>query len=656
MKNVVRKVISSLKGDKLEHPAGLRLVISKGVFSRDSQVEIISEAKAGLIYAYNAFRISSTEVPAKPIDISVKLDRKPGQINKKAIPFLEIREGSESVMLAGKLQERTVGAQKEYHVAARYVPFKIERNVSVGAGIFEDVSVERTFHPVQHQFKIRQDCLDMTRDGSVSRRRNELGDQCDDRDDVREEGEIFQKDIYPACYPAAWAALCSSYRMTPLHPRRRWEMGTPDEPNPLPNEFGDFFSTWAMGTEKVHFQNNPDPPVTRVEDWSANPVDPTPDKIAMVHHIFEWPDPNNITPVDRSRRDALIKATLIKEVGLTLPSQSASIFLDTAHPVWMAHTGHAWVVVGVDKKGFWSHSWDGSFALSNYCLWTNAPWTDHDSDLRYAIYYPPHNCGLKPEDRRLGCISLEGSSDMKEHRRVRFQEVHNGREAIVINWTPHTRTDPGYLWIPGDVPLNCEGFPERPSDRLFDKDLFGHRIPRPLFNHGDCPMCNNIKGGCKYCRLHLLLPFYVHNTTLDEEVTYKVDLYFWSKDRRWVTLNAKSLPETSGSIEDELYCGFDLEDENGEQKGHWIDYNLPGPLPGEYFSKKAERDTDTTKARDKPYSSQGFAWYIDFHRDQLDYNAIQGIRLVLTCGRRSSKPLCLVQDVKQIWFRIGESL
>ena len=495
---------------------------------------------------------------------------------------------------------------------------KAKRNDGVW---FYPIKVKRVFHPVQHQFKIHERAMEQDADGN-SRRRNEDGDPCDSPN---------PQDIHPACYPASWASLCSSYRMTPLHPRRRWEMGTPTELNPPPNEFGDFFSTWAMGTERP---GNP-PRVTRVEDWQANPTDPTPDSVIMETLTF----PATADEEEREERAALIKSALLRKVGGQI-----SLFRIVLHsrPVRMAHSGHAWVIVGVDKNGFWEHALArDAWAFSNYCLWEEAPWID--DGRAYNITFPPDDCALKPEERRLGCINLEGSSD--KMKRVRFWDVYTGLGANIINWTPHTRTDPGYLWIRGNEPLTCLGFPES----VYHPDL-GHIIARPIQNFGHCPRCGNSEDGCSRCRLRLLLPFWVHNTTLDELVTYKVDLYFWSKDQRWVTLDAKPLPENSRNKENDLYCGFGV---TGLGFDRWTEYKLPGPLPGERFSIKAEPDPETALSRPEPWNSQGFAWYIDFHRNQLTYG-VHGIRLVLTCIERSAELLCLVQDVKQIWFRVSD--
>jgi hypothetical protein len=634
MRNVIRKVISSRKRTELEHPKGLRLVIERDVFPRDSEVEIIGNTKVKLTYADSTFRASSTEVSVKAMDISIRLDYEPGTPSKyeKLVPFVEINEAGKTYLLAGELNERIVGKHKEYCVVVRCELFKKELDVSIGAGVFiYPIEVKQVFHPVQHQFKIAEEAMEQDTDGH-SRRRNEDGDPCKNPNPV---------DIYPACYPASWASLCSSYRMTPLHPRRRWEMGTPTELNPPPNEFGDFFSTWAMGTEEPG-----DPPcVTRVEDWQADPADPTPNTVIMETLTF----PVSADEGEREARAALIKSVLLREVGGHSPPSSHHI---VAHPrpVRMDHGGHAWIIVGVDKDGFWEHALaTDAWAFSNYCLWEEAPWINDDKT--YYISFPPYDCGLKPEERRLGCINLEGSSN--KMKRVRFWDVYTNVytnytniDENIIHWTPHTRTDPGYLWILGNEPLTCLGFPES----AYHRDL-GHIIPQPIKDFGHCRSCGNSEDGCSHCRLRLLLPFWVHNTTLDELVTYKVDLYFWSKDQRWVTLHANSLPEeTARTEDDDLYCGFDCDFGNYR----WTKYKLPGPLPGERFSIQAIEDTDPGLPRPEPWNSQGFAWYIDFHRNQLTYG-VHGIRIVLTCIERSAEPLCLVQDVKQIWFRVSHS-
>lgn len=626
MKDVIRTVVSSRRRTELEHPKGLRLVIERDVFPRDSEVEIIADTKVKLTYADSTFQASSTEVSTKAMDISIRLDYEPDTLSKfeKSVPFVEINEDGKTYLLPGKLQERIVGKQKEYCVVARCEPFRKELDVSIGGGVFlYTTKVKRVFHPVQHQFKIHQSAMEQDADGN-SRRRNEDGDPCD---------SPSPQDIHPACYPASWASLCSSYRMTPLHRRRRWEMGTPTDLNPPPNEFGDFFSTWAMGTDVPG-----DPPcVTRVEDWQADPADPTPDSVEM-----EEPPVTFLAIADDDEealeeRAALIKSVLLREVGGYVPSVG-SVF--HSRPVRMAHSGHAWVMVGVDKDGFWEHALaKDAWSFSSYCSWENAPWVENGR--AYWISFPPDDCALKPEERRLGCINLEGSSD--KMKRVRFWDVYTGLDATIINWTPHTRTDPGYLWIYGNEPLTCLGFPES----VYHPDL-GHIIPRPINNFGHCSSCGNSEDGCSHCRLRLLLPFWVHNTTLDELVTYKVDLYFWSKDQRWVTLDANSLPDRAKSIDDELYCGFG--------GARWANYKLPGPLPGEHFSIQAIEDDEPTLTRDEPWNSQGFAWYIDFHRNQLaeGNDFVHGIRLVLTCYERSAEPLCIVQDVKQIWFRVSD--
>lgn len=630
MGNTIVKVINSQERSVIEHPTGLCLKMDRGVFPSDSKLTITDDTGSKLKYANRSFRVSSDEHSVKPMEISIRLTYKPDtqSTNRELIPFMEIKEEDVSYLLPGKIQEKIIRGKKQYHLTALWDVFKNDREIIIGDGtITAAANVKRVFHPVQHQFKIHQSLMEQDTNGN-SRRRNENGEPCE------EEPQNF----YPACYPASWASLCNSYRMTPKSPRRVWETGTPTERNPPPNEFGDFFATWTMGTNPPGNRGNP-PPATWVTDWRANPANSTPENVVMEAWIF----PETTDAEELKDRAFLIKNVLLREVG----GHSSKTF---PHPVRMGHGGHGWVIVGVDEKGFWDHALaEDSWSFSSYCLWEKAPWLD--KARAHGISFPVRSWVLKPEERRLGCINLEGSSDRNKMKRVRFWDVHTGLDMNTINWTPHTETDPGYLWIRGKEPLTCHGFPER-DDPTFDPNL-GHTIPQPLNDFGNCPNCNSIKEGCRFCRLRLLLPFWVHNTTLDENVTYKVDLYFWSKYQRWLSLKAKSLPETSSSQDDELYCGFDIKIRDGIKKGRWIDYNLPGPLPGEYFSIQALVDTKQGLERPEPWNSQGFAWYVDLHKNQLNHGSIHGIRLVLTCGQRSSKPICLVQDVKQIWFRVG---
>ncbi|MBK6931363.1 MAG: hypothetical protein IPH12_11045 [Saprospirales bacterium] len=627
--NEIHQVVDVLKSTKIVHPGGLILVIEPGVFLRDTAVEILEMEQRKLAYASRSFLISSTELSNKPMEIWVRLagsDLKHIEAKRKdekTVPFIEINHAGEPSLIGGRMHEHTSGKQKEVWVIARCEPFQDHHRVSIGGGVLVyPTQIKSVFHPVQHQFKIHQLYMEQN-DLGFSRRRDSAGNACHPHD-------LRPQRFYPACYPASWASLCSAYQLTPLHPRRAWAMGTPIERNPPPNETGDFFSTWSMGTEEP---GDP-PPVTRVVDWQAIASNPTPDVLTMESVRF----PLASGAGSLATRAELIKCILVREVG----GQSPPTYLTVnPRPVQMNHAMHAWVIVGVEENGFWEHAMNpDSWAFSSFCSWDQAPWiTDGRA---HNIYFPPAACALKPENRRLGCIGLEGSSDFNRMKRIRFWDTYTNVDSTVFHWTPHTRTDPGYLWVRGGEPLTCFGFPETP----FDSDL-GHSIPRPTQEFGHCWHCGNSAGGCKYCRLRLLLPFWVHNTTLDELVTYKVDLFFWSKDQRWVSLQPNLLPATASNRNDDLHCGF-----HGR---YWNDYKLPGPISGQQFSIQATPDTNAAPSQPRDtWNSQGFGWYIDFHRDQLRLGGIHGIKLLLTCIFRGDEPLCQVQDVKEIWFRVTD--
>jgi hypothetical protein len=180
----------------------------------------------------------------KEMGISLKVDYDPSSKGKpEPVAFVEISTAGKTYLLPGKLEMYAAEKKKEYRVTAQCEPFQKGFDAHIGAGVFIlPQNVKRVFHPVQHQFKIKEERMQQDASG-VSRRRNADGTSCDDGRGGTERPQMF----YPACKPAAWAALCSAYRLTPQNPRRRWELGTPTETNPPPNESGDYFSTWAMG-------------------------------------------------------------------------------------------------------------------------------------------------------------------------------------------------------------------------------------------------------------------------------------------------------------------------------------------------------------------------------------------------------------------------
>jgi hypothetical protein len=628
MENAVSKVLNHKKKAKLQHPKGIRLTMGGGTFLRDVELDISQKVHNKSPYGQIPFKLSSTETSVKTSEVSIKVNYRPDSSieRKTTVPFIEIKESDATYLVAGTLVEKAVRDGKEYFVVAECEPFRKELDVVVGGGVFVfPERVERVFHPVQHQFKIHQDRMQEDATGN-SRRSNADGSPCDSPAPV---------DIHPACYPASWAALCNSYRMTPAHPRRQWEIGTPTQPNPPPDEYGDSFSTWVMGGETP----GSDPHASRVEDWQADPDSPTP--IDVVMETVTFPTAGTATQI--ANRADLIKSTLLREVGGYISPIGK---IGNGRPVRMAHRGHAWLVVGVDDEGYWDHAPTDAdaWAFSNYCRWVDAPWVSGaNAGNAFWISYPQARNTLRPENKRLGCINFEGSGDAMPRIRILDAYTHSGVEDTqVINWMPHTRSDSGYLWTYQAEPLTCEGFPKTGSETEL-----GRPIPRPPLQRDSCGNCGNATDGCSHCRTRLLLPFWVHNTTLDELVTYKLDLYLFNKDQRWVSIRPELVPESRGKTDaGDLYLGFSTP--------RWGMYNLPGSLPGDRFSIQAVLDSNSGKPRTEPWNSQGFGWFIDFQRDQLTRNGLYGIRMVLSCSERSGEPVCLVQDIKQLWFSVAD--
>ena len=623
MDNAVRKVMSAAKKMELQHPEGLQLAIKAGTFPRDYELEAEKEDRGNLLYGHSFFKLTCTETSTKKSVVSMRLDYKPGNANewKSVLPFVEIRGKQQTVLVAGRLVEKTVGDAKEYFVVAECEPFRKDLDVVIGSGcFFFPAKIQRVFHPVQHQFKIAESQMEVDALGN-SRRRTGEGGPC-------ERPSLPQ--LYPACYPAAWAALFNCYCMTPAHPRRKWEVGTPTETNPPPDEYGDSFSTWVMGSNAP----GDDPVASRVEDWQAEPSDPTPVMVEMENPlVFE-------ATADADELDAraeAIKRTLLWEVG----GHSRVLGkIRMGRPVRMEHNGHAWLIVGIDTDGYWDHALaTDAWSFSNYCLWENAPWKTDGREHR--IKYPSAGNTLRPENKRLGCINFEGSGDRM--KRIRFWDayVYSGSPARTINWTPHTRTEAGYIWTYEAEPLNCEGYPEGGL-----ANQVGNPVPRPVYDHGSCAVCGNNADGCCKCRTRLLLPFWVHNTTLDELVAYRLQLHFFNSDRRWVGITPKPVPKSRGETDaGDLYLGF--------HGGRWNTYSLPGPLPDTRFSIQARMDPNTGEPRGDPWNSQGVGWYIDFHRGHFPVDGLYGIRLILSCVERSGEPVCMVQDKKQLWFSVA---
>jgi hypothetical protein len=631
---MVSKVLNHKKQNKLGHPKGMQLKINKMTFLQEVKLSIKKEKRIKLRYGQNPFRLASSNTSVKALKVFKQVDYTPDRSNDQVttIPFIEIKEPSRTILVAGKLIEKISESGKDYYVAADCELFRERLNVLVGSGVFVfPEKIKQVFHPVQHQFKINELCMEKDASGN-SRRSKPDGSSCG--------GGL--PNYYPACFPASWASLCNCYCMTPGHPRRQWEVGTPTQPNPPPDEYGDSFSTWAMGEKEPSHT----PKVSRVEDWQDDPDDPTPNMVSMVEPL-EFEAVTGAT--DIANRANLIKGALLKDVGGHV---SPAISTGNGHPVRMNHSGHAWLVVGVDKNGYWDHAPTGgdAWSFTNYCHWENAPWTT-DSGRMFKITYPDAGNTLRPEEKRLGCINFEGSGSTMP--RIRFVDVSTRTHAYntdVIHWVPHTRVEPGYQWISQDEPLDCKGFPKSGMETEV-----GVRIPKPQQQRGRCSNCGSIPDGCSWCRTRLLFPFWVHNTTLDENVTYKLDLFFYNKDRRWERIQPELVPDSRGRTDTgDLYLGFKNIPSSVDR---WVAYDLPGCLPGEHFSIQSKDDEaliNEDRKRSEPWNSKGFGWFIDFNQDQLTRNGLYGIRLVLSCLDRSGEPICMEQDSKQLWFSVGD--
>jgi len=225
---------------------------------------------------------------------------------------------------------------------------------------------------------------------------------------------------------------------------------------------------------------------------------------------------------------------------------------------------------------------------------------------------------------------------------IRFIGLPKDVPATSIDWRPNTKTRAGYVWVPNDVLLTRDGTaPRKTITGTWDDEpdtpgrlgsRLGYCLPLPPRDFGHCS-CGR-EQGCEYCRLRLQLPFWVHNTTLDEVRTYRVSLFFWTKQQIWRSIAATMPPAGTAP---------------GLPSRYPAQYkNMPGPGPGESFQIEATLDTTPGPAgRDHPWNCQPIAWYVDLHRDQLELGGLHGIKLVLTCV-----DTCAVQDVKQLWFRM----
>ena len=196
----------------------------------------------------------------------------------------------------------------------------------------------------------------------------------------------------------------------------------------------------------------------------------------LVLHIYD--------PAEIETRAARIRECLEREVGGWEPGA-------VAKPVYIAHPGHSWLIVGVDRLGYWSHGQNPeSEGLSDWSTWDNAPWIGHELEKRlepYTIRFP--RCRLKPESKRLGSLGIWVFAGGRGSHAVQFVDLPNGK---TIDWTPHrgvvsgrrTPNAAGYLWITSDERLDLYGYPLLPPDDWDDQ--WGARIPIPANRSTAC--------------------------------------------------------------------------------------------------------------------------------------------------------------------------
>jgi hypothetical protein len=135
-----------------------------------------------------------------------------------------------------------------------------------------------------------------------------------------------------------------------------------------------------------------------------------------------------------------------------------------------------------------------------------------------------------------------------------------------------------------------------------------------------------------------------------------MDLHFWTKDQEWADISDKvKLIQPSRVVDGEEYYDEFPDEATG------FDWPVPGPKPGMPFAIRVKEDSDPNQCGRswESWSSQPIGWYVDFHRDELVPGEVHGIRLVLTCIETQARfntlpqPINLVQDIKQIWFRMN---
>lgn len=329
-----------------------------------------------------SFKINGSTCSSKPLALSflIRKDILGESIIDKSIFFIEYRVGNFINIVNKKLSIKKLQDNATY-ILDDFFMLPLNEDLFVTLGI---VSAEaepcdnEVFHPVPHHFKMSG--LDRDNDGNCRRRDS---DDCTD---------LMPQGIYPMCIPAGKASLYSAYKLVLPNQQRRWHMGTPLNHNPSPDEDGDYFSTMSVGAMRNHLPS-------RVEDWSTG------EQVEIVTLHFGL---NGDVPLEEAveQRANLIDRSIRCYVGGSLRTGSAK-------PVYIQHSGHGWIIIGVERDGFWSHAQNPESAgLSDWCTWENAPWRrsslgEHNQPFFQILY--PKNCNLRQVERRLGSFSMWGS-------------------------------------------------------------------------------------------------------------------------------------------------------------------------------------------------------------------------------------------------------
>lgn len=697
--SVVTARVNRKEGGCLAHPHGLTLVIQPGSLAADACIEIAhteysEDTDEELSILGAIFNIYSSE----KINVKMRLPvlfRKNKMVQSKQESrtfFFKIRQDKVTKVIASPLKKKTEDGETFFMMEAS-VQLPRRTSVTVMGGMYEANTLpHRVFHPVPHYFKSYE--LGMDEDGNCRReggcggssriypacipaakarlygayqlllppeqRRWYVGTPANHDPDPEEHGDHFT---------TVSASMADTSKKHAVY-LQDWRTNQFIEFEKEKFEIGEFqFSLDA--DEYKTIMNNGVVEETLIGKFNDNNLElenGIPIIIEKTNIIWYINDDVRSQCFMMELHSSTISVYLCN----TFPIEDAideRARLLTEHikdvvgggkPVYVGHSGHGWTIVGVDRAGYWSHGQSPTEALSAWTTWENAPWINQSYWRRLSLFYKviyPKECDLKPVEKRLGSISIAGSGGAINM--IQFVDLPNGR---TIDWTPNkaaSSANIGYVWIEDGSPLNADGIPTTTMALVpewnWDSEL-GYRIPVPENNFGQCS-CYSIKDksskcrtrlnldGCSKCRTRLHLPFWVHNTTLDQALTYKVDLYFWSSSGRWVRFEANSMDESFHSI----YMPSVDKDHLHNDK-----YNLPGPLPSESFEITAVPNTTpgrTIERADHPLNWQPILWRIDFHKSHLKEWNIHGIKLVLTCVDNY-----LVQDVVQIWFKTQNKL